>query len=121
MGKKLPLVLGFTIVALLAVWAFRRQSASSPVGSEAPSATVTSQPATPPAAPAASPEASVKRIDPTRVWEMVQKNEVTVIDVRDADSYLARHVPGALHIPLARIEGEAQSLARDKPVVTYCT
>jgi hypothetical protein len=51
----------------------------------------------------------------------IDRNAVTVIDVRDADSYIAGHIPGALQIPLARIEGELSDLPRDKAILTYCT
>jgi hypothetical protein len=120
MRRNVPLILGVAIVAALAFWAFRRQSASPVADTSAASSATAPQPASPPLAEP-SPAAAVKRIDPTRVWELVQKNEVTVIDVRDVDSYLARHVPGSLHIPLSRIEGEVPYLPRDKPIVTYCT
>ncbi len=44
-----------------------------------------------------------------------------MIDVRDADSYVAAHIPGSLQIPLARIEGEVNYLPRGKRILTYCT
>jgi len=47
--------------------------------------------------------------------------EVTVIDVRSMEQYLAGHIPGSLHIPVARIEGEIPYLPKGKTVVTYCT
>jgi rhodanese-related sulfurtransferase len=47
--------------------------------------------------------------------------QVTIIDVRDVDSYLASHIPGALQIPVTRIQGEIPYLPKDKPIVTYCT
>lgn len=52
---------------------------------------------------------------------MIDRNLVTVIDVRDAAAYLEAHIPGALQIPLARIKEEAPYLPKGKPVVTYCT
>ena len=51
----------------------------------------------------------------------IDRGSVVVIDVRDVDSYLAGHIPGALQIPLARVEGEVNYLPRDKPILTYCT
>lgn len=50
-----------------------------------------------------------------------ERGEVTVIDVRDVEAFLQSHIPGALHIPLARIEGEIDYLPQGKPIVTYCT
>ena len=51
----------------------------------------------------------------------IDAGAVTVIDVRDADSYIAGHIPGALQIPLARVEGEVGYIPRAKPILTYCT
>jgi 3-mercaptopyruvate sulfurtransferase SseA len=66
--------------------------------------------------PHAAPE------DRVAVKELQQRlGTVTLIDVRDADSYIAGHIPGAIHIPLSYIEGEVRYLPRDKPIVTYCT
>ncbi len=58
---------------------------------------------------------------PEELRQKVALSEVTVIDVRDADAYLAAHIPGSLHIPMSRIEGEIPYLPREKPIVTYCT
>lgn len=49
------------------------------------------------------------------------QNAVTIIDVRDMQSYLASHIPGALHIPVSMIEGEVGYLPKGKPIVTYCS
>jgi rhodanese-related sulfurtransferase len=77
----------------------------------------------PPAASATAndPVAKITRIAPEDVRPKHTRNEVTIIDVRDAASYAASHIPGALHIPLARIEGEIQYLPKDKQIVTYCS
>ncbi len=64
---------------------------------------------------------SVPRIQPADLLKKIESNQVTLIDVRDADSYRARHIPGALHIPLSFIAGEVPYLPKDKPIVTYCT
>lgn len=42
-----------------------------------------------------------------------------VIDLRDGDSYLMGHIPGALSIPIKRLEIAPGSLPSDKPVVLY--
>jgi protein-disulfide isomerase/uncharacterized membrane protein/rhodanese-related sulfurtransferase len=41
------------------------------------------------------------------------------IDVRPASQFPAGHLPGALSIPVAQIEGRAASLPRDKTIVLY--
>jgi len=66
-------------------------------------------------------ETAVPRVSVDDLKRAVDGGQVTVIDVRDADSYLAAHIPGAIHIPLSYIEGELQYLPRTKPIVAYCT
>lgn len=63
----------------------------------------------------------VPRTKPEDVLQGFEAHALTIIDVRDADSYKERHIPGALHIPLAYIAGEVPYLPKDKPIVTYCT
>lgn len=64
---------------------------------------------------------SVKRIDVAEAKALVDRGAVTVIDVRDADSYAAAHIPGALNITLGLIESQATAIPRGKPVLAYCT
>jgi hypothetical protein len=80
-----------------------------------------------PPAPSAIPShedpdrANVVRIAAEDLRPKYNRGEVTVIDVRDAGSYAAGHITGAIHIPLASIEGEIPYLPKGKPIVTYCT
>lgn len=64
---------------------------------------------------------SIPRITATALREKIARGEVRVIDVRDADSFLVSHIPGALQIPLAYVESEVPYLRGGKPIVTYCT
>ncbi|HYO76245.1 MAG TPA: rhodanese-like domain-containing protein [Thermoanaerobaculia bacterium] len=50
-----------------------------------------------------------------------QASAVTVIDVRDATSFAASHIPGSINIPFASIEGQLDLIPKGKPIVTYCT
>lgn len=43
-----------------------------------------------------------------------------LIDVRGADDYAVAHIPGARHIPLDRLAGEAFTLPSDRCPVTVC-
>ena len=70
--------------------------------------------------PGASLE-SIPRITARALREKIARGEVRIIDVRDADSFLASHIPGALQIPLSFIESEVPYLRGPKPIVTYCT
>ena len=62
-----------------------------------------------------------RRITADELKPQFDRGEVTIIDVREADQFLQSHIPGALQIPLARIEGEIAYLPKGKPIVTYCT
>ncbi|HSP33351.1 MAG TPA: rhodanese-like domain-containing protein [Thermoanaerobaculia bacterium] len=114
---------GIAVLALVA-WALMR-SFSAPSTPNIPETSAAAQPVTPP--PSGEPNAqdaehaAVPRISVDDLKQKIARNEVTVIDVRDADSYMAAHIPGSLHIPLARIEGEVPYLPKAKPIVTYCT
>jgi len=97
------------VVVVLIAWAAMRQSPR------------------PAAAPAPSSAASgvrgmeVSSGSPAAAKQEIDQGSVVVIDVRDADSYVAAHIPGSLQIPLARIEGEVNYLPRGKRILTYCT
>jgi hypothetical protein len=46
---------------------------------------------------------------------------VVVLDVRDASSYAAAHIPGAILVPLDALAKKAPELkALRKPIVAYC-
>ena len=84
--------------------------------------TATFAPPTAPPAGAETPDqrASVPRvsIEDARGW--LNRSAVTFIDVRTAEAYAAGHIPGALNIPFARVEGEIPFLPKGKPIVAYC-
>jgi len=63
----------------------------------------------------------VPRISAEDLREKVNAGSVTVVDVRDALSYEAGHIPGSLHIPLASVEANLDLLPKGKSIVTYCT
>jgi len=117
--KKEATILIAVVAVLALVFAAVRAANRTPAAAPAaplPAAQVQAPP------PAQEPtEASVRRIEAQELQTLLSRGEVTVIDVRDADSYIAAHIAGALHIPLARIESEIPYLPRDKPIVTYCT
>jgi hypothetical protein len=77
----------------------------------------------PPPIPAAAQgnKAEVKRIAVEDLRAQNDRGEVTVIDVRDAASFARGHIPGAINMPFASIEGMADSIPKGKKIVTYCT
>jgi len=63
----------------------------------------------------------VPRIAVEDLYEKLKTNAVTLVDVRDDASFTTLHITGALHIPLARVANEVETLPKNKPIVTYCT
>ena len=62
-----------------------------------------------------------ERISFDEFKKLSDAGQVTVIDVRSMDQFLASHIPGSLHIPVSRVEGEIPYLPKGKLIVTYCT
>lgn len=116
MNQRLVYLVGGVLAAALVVFAIWHayQPKETALSAALPS------PATTPAT-TTDETASVPRIDPEELLARFKASDVTIIDVRDADSYLAAHIPGSLHIPLARVQGEVGYLPKAKPIVTYCT
>ena len=63
-----------------------------------------------------------ERISAKELQRQLQAGDrpLLVIDVRQRQRYEAGHVPGALHIPLAKLEAALPELPKDRPIVTYC-
>jgi len=49
-----------------------------------------------------------------------KKGLVTVLDVRPAEEYDAAHIPGAISVPLDKLESYLSRLPKRKEVVAYC-
>jgi ArsR family transcriptional regulator len=45
---------------------------------------------------------------------------VTVLDVRPAEEYAAGHLPGAINLPIDRLEDHLAKLPKRKEIVAYC-
>lgn len=61
----------------------------------------------------------VTGIDRVRLLELIEQG-AHVVDVLPDAEYTAQHIPGAISIPLRRLDPETTSvLRRDKPVVVY--
>lgn len=92
-----------------------------PMASPRTSAPITTPPVLAEREPTKEEVVGVPRTKPEEVLQGYEAHSLTIIDVRDVDSYKERHIPGALHIPLSYIAGEVPYLPKDKPIVTYCT
>lgn len=61
-------------------------------------------------------------ITPYALKTLLEKlpNNICVVDVRDAESYAAGHVPGARNVPIDALVAAFSSLDKDRTIVTYC-
>lgn len=50
----------------------------------------------------------------------VRDGLVTVVDVRPPEEYAAGHVPGAVNIPLDKLESHLKEFKTDQEIVAYC-
>jgi rhodanese-related sulfurtransferase len=50
----------------------------------------------------------------------VRAGEVTIIDVRPREEYLAGHIPGALSVPLSHLAKRLPDLPTRRDIVAYC-
>ncbi|HEY3054987.1 MAG TPA: rhodanese-like domain-containing protein [Thermoanaerobaculia bacterium] len=111
---------GIAVLALVG-WALNR-SFEAPVASQIPPIPQTTTTQVVADEHVQTPEkAAVPRITVEQLKEQIKNGAVTVIDVRDRDSYQMGHIPGSLHIPLASIQAQIPYLPKAKPMVTYCT
>ena len=60
------------------------------------------------------------RVDPTRAAELLERGEAVVLDVRENVEWKAGRIPGALHVPLARVPARRHELPRDTTIVAVC-
>jgi ArsR family transcriptional regulator len=52
--------------------------------------------------------------------DMLASESVTLLDVRPEDEFALGHIPGALNVPLAKLEGQLRRLRKSKEIVAYC-
>jgi phage shock protein E len=53
--------------------------------------------------------------------QLIKEKKATIIDVRSQLEFDQEHFPGALHIPLEKVQDEAINIGQmPKPIVVYC-
>lgn len=62
----------------------------------------------------------LEKTDRDTLLERVKRGEVTVLDVRPTEEFLAGHIPGAISVPLEELEQKIADLAPDREIVAYC-
>lgn len=73
----------------------------------------------PPAPPVTEEPATNVRVDGTQARALVAQG-ATLLDVRTEGEWGARHLDGAVLIPVQELGGRLAEVPRDKPVVVYC-
>lgn len=68
-------------------------------------------------------EADVPRVSVDEALAALNSGAAVIVDVRSVESFVVKHVAGALSIPLNRIEENPKglSLEKDQWIITYCT
>jgi rhodanese-related sulfurtransferase len=61
-------------------------------------------------------------VSPSQATHLMNREDATIIDVREAAEFGAGHVLGARNVPLARVDAAGADLAKrkNKPVIVYC-
>jgi hydroxyacylglutathione hydrolase len=57
---------------------------------------------------------------PAQVAQQILRNEITVVDVRNAEEWNGGHLPQAKHIMLGYLPERAAEISAEKPVVVQC-
>jgi rhodanese-related sulfurtransferase len=62
----------------------------------------------------------MREVDRREVQDLIERG-AQVVEVLPADEFEEEHLPGAINLPLRKIETDATSeLKRDQPVLVYC-
>lgn len=59
-------------------------------------------------------------IDIDQGKRLIDKKEVTIVDVRDFGSYLTAHIENARHIHDSNVEEFVESADKSRPLLVYC-
>jgi hydroxyacylglutathione hydrolase len=57
---------------------------------------------------------------PAQLASPIERDQVTVVDVRRVDEFAEGHIAGAINVPLGELPGRLDDLPSDKRVVVYC-
>jgi rhodanese-related sulfurtransferase len=59
-------------------------------------------------------------VDQDELVRRARDGEVTLIDVRPREEYVAGHIPGAISVPIAELPKRASELRKRRDIVAYC-
>ena len=63
---------------------------------------------------------TVNEIDVKKVKEMVEKNSVNIVDIRDYASFQSGHISNAIHLTDDTVQQFISNTDKEKPLVVYC-
>jgi rhodanese-related sulfurtransferase/DNA-binding transcriptional ArsR family regulator len=63
---------------------------------------------------------ALEPVDNEELVRRVRAGDVTVIDVRPREEYVAGHIPGAISVPLADLPKRLRDLRKRPDIVAYC-
>jgi rhodanese-related sulfurtransferase len=63
---------------------------------------------------------ALEPLDADELRRRIRGGEVTLIDVRPREEYVAGHIPGAISLPLADLPTRVKELQKRRDVVAYC-
>ena len=76
------------------------------------------------AAPLPRQDDGAKRISLNELSALLKKDKPSqplVVDVRDADSFRAGHIKGAVNIPYGDVASRLKEFPKNRLIVTYCS
>ncbi len=59
-------------------------------------------------------------ISTKELWDKLNKDEITLIDVRPKEEFISGHLPKAISIPLGNLKERTAELPANKEIVAYC-
>ncbi|QXM24711.1 rhodanese family protein [Elioraea tepida] len=62
----------------------------------------------------------LKTITPEQAAEMLRDGGATLIDVREPDEHARERIPGAMNLPLSRLEEAELAVREGRPVLFHC-
>ena len=63
---------------------------------------------------------ALEPVDNDELVRRVRAGEVTLLDVRPREEYMAAHIAGAISVPLANLGKHVGSLQKRRDIVAYC-
>jgi rhodanese-related sulfurtransferase len=63
---------------------------------------------------------ALEPIDDEELLRRVRAGEVTLVDVRPREEYVAGHLPGAISVPLSDLAKRAREFRKRRDIVAYC-